>query len=97
MGLDWKIIREELSSVISESLYELVEGAEEDLKAYGVEIANSLIISMRTGRADLRRELQDQCVMLAEIHRIRLNTAAKDVLDNVINIGMRLGRAALGV
>ena len=97
MGLNWKIIREELSGVISESLYELVEGAEEDLKAYGVEIANSLIIAMRTGRADLQRELQDQVVMLAEVHRIRLNTAAKDTLDKVINIGMRLGRAALGV
>ncbi len=55
MGLNWKIIREELSGVISDSLYELVEGAEEDLKAYGVEIANSLIIAMRTGRADLQR------------------------------------------
>ena len=97
MGLNWKIIREELSGVIEDSLAELVEGAEEDLKSYGVEIANSLIIAMRTGRADLRRELQDQFVMLAEIHRIRLNTAAKDVLDNIINIGMRLGRAALGV
>ena len=97
MGLNWKIIREELSGVIEDSLAELVEGAEEDLKSYGVEIANNLIIAMRTGRADLRRELQDQFVMLAEIHRIRLNTAAKDVLDNIINIGMRLGRAALGV
>jgi predicted neutral ceramidase superfamily lipid hydrolase len=97
MGLNWKIIREELSGVISDSLAELVEGAEDDLKAYAVGIANSLIIAVRTGRADLRQELQDQVVMIAEIHRIRISNEAEVVLNKIVNIGMRLGRAALGV
>ena len=95
--MNWKIIREELGSIVSESLYELVEGAEEDLRKYGMEIARGMIVALRTGRNDLRRELQDQVVMLGEIHRIKINTAAKDVLDRTIDIGMRLGRAALGV
>jgi hypothetical protein len=95
--MNWKVIREELGSIVSESLYELVEGAEDDLREFGMEIARGMIVALRTGRDDLRRELQDQVVMLGEIHRIKVNTAAKDVLDKVIDIGMRLGRAALGV
>jgi hypothetical protein len=95
--MDWKVIREELGDIISESLTELVEGAEADLKAYGVEIARGMIVAIRTGRNDLRRELQDQAVMLGEVHRIRVSNEAKVVLDKVIDIGMRLGVAALGV
>lgn len=95
--MNWKIIRDELGDIIKESLIELVEGAEEDLKSYGMEIARGMIVAIRTGRADLRRELQSQVVMLGEIHRIRFTNEAKVVLDRVIDIGMRLGAAALGV
>lgn len=95
--MDWKVIREELGDIISESLTELVEGAEADLKAYGAEIARGMIVAIRTGRNDLRQELQDQVVMLGEVHRIRVSNEAKVVLDKVFDIGMRLGVAALGV
>lgn len=95
--MNWTIIKGELGDIISESLTELVEGAEEDLKAYSIEIARGMIVAMRTGRADLRRELQDQVVMLGEIHRIRLSNEAEALLNKTIDIGMRLGVAALGV
>lgn len=95
--MNWKLVREELSGVISDSLVELVEGAEEDLKTYGVEIANGMIIAMRLGRADLRAELKDQVGMLAEIHRIRLSNEAEVMLNKIIDIGMRIGRAAVGI
>jgi hypothetical protein len=97
MGLNWTLIRKEIGDILSESLADLVEGAEEDLKSYGAEIANNMIVAIRTGRKDLQRELQDQFVMLGEIHRIRLTNEAEVVLGRVIDIGMRIGRAALGV
>ena len=95
--MDWKLLKTELGDIISESLTGLVEGAEEDLKSYGLEIARSMVVAIRTGRADLRRELQDQAVMLGEIHRIRFNNEAQSVLNKVMDIGMRIGATALGV
>jgi len=95
--MDWKLLKTELGNILSESLAELVEGAEEDLKAYGLEIARSMVVAIRTGRADLRRELQEQAVMLGEVHRIRFNNEARVVLDKIMDIGMRIGATALGV
>ncbi len=95
--MDWKLMKMELGALISESIVELVEGAEEDLKTYGLEIANNMIVAIRLGREDLRRELQDQLVMLGEIHRIKVSNAGEAVLNRVIDIGMRIGKAALGV
>jgi hypothetical protein len=95
--MDWKLMRDELAGIIEESLAELVEGAREDLKAYGAEIARNLIVAIRLGRADLREELQQQFVMLGEIHRIRFNNEAENVMRKTIDIAVRVGKAAVGL
>lgn len=97
MEIDWKGIMDEIGELASERLEYLVDSSKEDLKAYGKEIAKSMVIALRSGRQDLRDELLDQIEMLAEIHRIELNREAKAFMKDVLEISMRIGKAAIKV
>ncbi len=96
MNIDWKKVVEELGSVLSDRLSGLVEGAAEDLEAYGKDIAKGIIVALRSGRTDLIDELRDQAIMLAEIHRIKVSNEALDMLDLAGNIALKVGVAAIG-
>lgn len=96
MNIDWKKVVEELGDVLSDRLELLLDDAEGDLKAYGKDIAKSIIVAVRTGRKDLLDELQDQAVMLAELHRIKVNNAALDMIDFAADIAVKIGVAAMG-
>lgn len=93
--MNWGKISKELGGIVSDSLKELAEGAEEDLKAYGEAIANSMIVAVRTGREDLRREVVEQAKLLAETHRIRVAKEANGVLEKILSVAVRVGAAAM--
>ena len=94
--IDWKKVVEELGGVLSERLEDLGEGAAEDLQAYGKDIAKGIIVALRSGRTDLIDELRDQAIILAEIHRIKLNNDALDMLERAGDIAWKIGGAAIG-
>ena len=93
--MDWKAIVKELGDDLTERLQYLVEGAEEDIKAYGLEIAESMVIAVRSGRKDLQDELGDQLIMLAEIHRIEISREIEAWLMAASKTAVKIGLAAL--
>lgn len=95
MQIDWKAIIEEIGALAGEKLESLVDSGRDDLKAYGKDLAKSLVIAIRSGREDLQDEIYEQIEMLAEIHRIELNQEARDMLDSMLAIGLRVGKVAL--
>lgn len=95
MQIDWKAIVEEIGALAGEKLESLVDSGRDDLKAYGKDLAKSLVIAIRSGREDLQDEIYEQIEMLAEIHRIELNQEARDMLDSMLAIGLRVGKVAL--
>jgi len=94
--MDWKKVVDALGDVLSKRLSALVEGAEDDLRAYGKDIAKGIIVALRSGRQDLRDELKDQAIMLGEIHRIRVSNEAVAMLDLAGDIALKIGVAAIG-
>lgn len=95
MEIDWKAVIDEIGELASERLHDIVDSGRDDLKAYGKEIAKSMIIALRSGRKDLRDELLGQIEMIAEIHRIELNREAKEFMTDLLEVGMRIGKVAL--
>lgn len=95
MQIDWKAIVDEIGALASEKLEYFVDSGKDNLKAYGKDLAKSLIVAIRSGREDLQDEIYEQIEMLAEIHRIELNREAKDMLDSMLAIGLRVGKVAL--
>ncbi len=95
MEIDWKAIVDEIGTLMSDRLEYYVDSNKEELKAYGKDIAKSLVIAIRSGRADLQAEIYEQIEMIAEIHRIQLNREARDMMRSVLEIGMRIGKVAI--
>ncbi len=95
MQIDWKAIVDEIGDLASERLEYLVDSGKDDLKAYGKDIAKSLVVAIRSGSQDLQDEIYEQVEMLAEIHRIELNREAKQFLQDVLEVGLRVGKVAL--
>ena len=95
--IDWKSLKGELSDYVVKSLKGTIQDAEADLKAYGTAIASGLIIAIRTGDADLAKELKAQVKVLAEIHRVKLNKKVEGLMNKFMDVGLRIGMAAMTV
>lgn len=95
MEIDWKAVVDEIGELASDRLEYFIDSSKADLKAYGKDIAKSMIIALRSGRKDLRDELLEQIEMIAEIHRIELNREAKAFMTDLLEVGMRIGKVAL--
>lgn len=94
--MDWKKMVEVLGTQVAERLQGLVEGAEEDLRSYGLAIAKDLIVAVRTGnKTKLLKELYDQAQLLAEVHRIRMSNEANDVLNTVLMVSFKILEVAV--
>lgn len=93
--VDWSALTEELTTIATESLTELAEGAEADLKSFGAEIAGGMIVALRAGDKELREELKLQLRALGEVHRIRLVQEQWDAVSKALSIAMRVGGTVL--
>lgn len=93
--MNWDEITAEVGGILHDALDDVVTQGRADLKAYAADIAKDLVDAIRNDRADLRRELFGQALLLAELHRIRLNRTAKTVLSQVLEVAARVGKALL--
>lgn len=92
LKIDWERIVEDAAEEGKEALKEFLDGAAEDLKTFGKEIAKDMIQAIRDGREDLVAQLKAQGRTLAEAHRIRLNHIA---WDQAMNIFERISKIAV--
>jgi hypothetical protein len=95
--IDWKALKGELRDYVVDGFKDTMQSAEADLQAYGTAIANGLIIALRTGDLELAKELKAQVQVLAEIHRVKVTKKVAGMLDKFIDVGMRIGLAAMTV
>lgn len=94
--MDWKAIVKALGDDMSDRLQYLVDGAEEDIQEYGMAIAESMIIAVRSGRKDLQDELGDQLSLLAETYRVTLSREVEVMLIGAAKTAVNIGLAMIG-
>lgn len=89
---NWTQLADDLKVEALSGLDGLIDGAKEDLEAFGKDIANDLIRAVKEKRQDLLSELGHQLEVLAEVNRIRLVNATWAQVTNVV---MVVGRVAM--
>lgn len=89
---DWNQLASGLKEEALTGLQGLVDGAKEDLQAFGQAIATDLIRAVREKREDLLSELGHQLQVLAEVNRIRLVNATWAQITSIV---MVVGRVAM--
>lgn len=69
--IEWDRLRKELPAIFTDALSGVVEGAQEDLAAFGEEIAASSIAAAMVGDESRLAELEAQVRGIAEASRLR--------------------------
>ncbi len=92
LKVDYESLTLELKGEVVEGLKGLVDGAEADLREFGLAIAADLVRAVGAKDEALLAELQHQLPVLAEINRIRLVNATWEQVYAVLSI---IGRVAL--
>ena len=93
--IDFDAIEAEIAELIEDSLDDVVDAAQEDLKKFGKDIAMNLVVAIGSDRPDLLRSLKGQARMLAEMNRICLNREARALLNRVLDVAARVGKVVL--
>lgn len=88
---------EDLGAVIVESIRDLVDGADTDLKTFGEEIAKDAILAAASGDDAMLAHTQAQVKLLTEHHRIRTNELSRAILERVVATSVRLMIAAVAI
>lgn len=81
--INWDEVHDALEAEVKEALAGLIEGAEDDLKSYGRDIAVNMVIALQSGNAAMREELVAQAETLAEIHRIKAVNAQWALIGSI--------------
>lgn len=89
LTLDVKALGKEFTSIVGAELVTLLEGAQSDVQQYAAEIGESLARNVAAGRDLMTAELTGQLKALAEVHRIKTNDAAWDVIERISTVAMR--------
>lgn len=87
-------VRDNLTSMLTESLDDLMEGAKEDIQAYAGQMAASAAQAVMLGsdaRTALLNELIDQSRLLAEKNRLRVVNERQEMFDRTMDLLVRKG------
>ena len=92
--MNWDKLQSEIGNTWSSIFSEIIEGAEEDIKAYATEIAADMVnvAKMPPGeeKDELQSELLDQLGLLAEKNRLRVNHLAANAIDRIVYVGIEV-------
>lgn len=87
----WDALQGRLASTIVEGLRGLVDGAEEDLRTFGLYIATDLVNAIRRNDAAWEAEVRAQARVLLEVSRLRAVNANHAILMQVLHALVRTG------
>jgi hypothetical protein len=79
-------IRGELLPQIKETLRDYVTGEAADLQQFAIEIVGDTARAVARGDHELIQDLENQILLLAELHRIKLNKQANAVMLRILTI-----------
>lgn len=87
----WEGLQGRLAGTIVEGIKGLVEGAEEDMRTFGLYIAVDLCDAIRRDDKEWEREIKAQCGVLLEINRLRVVNHQRALLMQVLHALVRMG------
>lgn len=93
--VNWEELARGLGDQAVDMLKGLAQGAQEDLKSFGKDIALDLVRCVRENRPEVEAEVKEQMKVLAEIHRIKFEGAAGAFARDAVAILARTARVAL--
>ncbi len=82
--VDWDQLKEEVGEILSDTLEELVDGAQADLKAFGAAIASDMIEAAQLGDQEILDELKAQAGVLAQAQGLRARGAGWEAVGKVV-------------
>ena len=95
MDANLESLSKELSGNIVALFNGIVEGGEDDLRKWGVDMANDMARAILTGSESLKQTIIDQGTVAIEINRLRLVNAGEAVVKQGLKGLMSGAEAAL--
>jgi hypothetical protein len=87
----WAVLEGRIGHTIVEGLQGLVDGAAEDLRTFGLTIAEDMVRAIQRGDAEWEHEIKAQARLLLEINRLRAVNANYAILMQVLHALVRMG------
>ena len=93
---NYRQITDGVALILAEELTMVIDEAETDLQLLAEEIAPILVSAAAVGDEEMVREVEDQILAIAEVHKIRVATAAMEAVHRIAGITLRTLSVALG-
>ncbi len=94
-SIDFEDVEFEIAEIVEDALDELTDASQEDLRKFGLRIAQGVVHAAKSNDPRLLRGIKGQARMLAEMQRIRLNREAKAVLNRILDVASRVAKSLL--
>ena len=78
-------MKEALAKALGQSLERVLGGASADLQEFGAVIANDMVAALAAGDTELRGEIVDQAKMVAEVHRLSVESEGWALMRGVLS------------
>lgn len=93
----WPLVTQRFGTILVQSVQDLVEGAEEDLRTFGLAIARNTVLAIVSRDEEWLSELRGQAQGLLEINRIRVSNESRELVLRILESLVRMAmQAALG-
>lgn len=88
---------DQLGALFLDELKEVLQGATEDVKRFGMKIGSIAAAAALTGDEKLMAQAKDQIKVLAEVSRIRLKQAEWSFVEKLFTVVVRSTAVGLGL
>ncbi len=90
-------LRQEIADTVVSALQGILDGAEADLRQFGLVIAQDAVAVVSLGRPDLLPEIEGQILLLVELNRLRVvneqHALLKQLLMALLRVAVQTGLA----
>lgn len=87
----WAALEGRLAGTITDGLKGLLDGAEEDIRTFGLYMAQDLVLAIRRKDAAWEHEIRAQAGLLMEVNRLRAANAQHALVMQVLHALIRMG------
>lgn len=94
--LTWDILQDRIQDTLVTGIRGMVDGAEEDLRAFGYAIAGDMVQAVMRGDVTWEKEVRAQALLLLEMNRLRAVNANYALLMQTIHAIVRMGLEVAG-
>lgn len=96
VNVNWNAFATSLKGVLAEELVGVLEGADQDIQNYLVDLSQDLTRALRENKPEIVQMVQNQAKGLLNLNRLRVAGANVRILDRVLSTVLSVGTALLG-